>query len=137
MLRSLPISRLHRRDFSAKMSLQVSTASLMMGAIATVSLSATSPLSMRISCISIAKTTTVVAKPSTFVTFVEDKTNDDGNFATASWNYSTNAFNDDTSTNVVGRFHPNNSTNLVFTDGHVENCNKPEDEIRKLCAQYK
>ena len=87
--------------------------------------------------LSIAKTTTVVAKPSTFVTFVEDKTNDDGNFATASWNYSTNAFNDDTSTNVVGRFHPNNSTNLVFTDGHVENCNKPEDEIRKLCAQYK
>ena len=87
--------------------------------------------------LSIAKTTTVVTKPSTFVTFVEDKNNDDGNLATASWNYSTNTFNDDTSTNTVGRFHPNNSTNLVFTDGHVENNNKPDDEIRKLCAQYK
>ena len=71
------------------------------------------------------------------MTFPEDKTNDDGNLATASWNYSTNSFNDDSSTNTFGRFHTNNSTNLVFTDGHVENSNKPDDEIRKLCAQYK
>ncbi len=87
--------------------------------------------------LSVAKTTTIVSKPSTFVTFPEDKNNDDGNLATASWNYSTNTFNDDSSTNTFGRFHTNNSTNLVFTDGHVENTNKPDDEIRKLCAQYK
>ncbi len=87
--------------------------------------------------LSVAKTTTIVSKPSTFVTFPEDKNNDDGNLATASWNYSTNTFNDDSSTNTFGRFHTNTSTNLVFTDGHVENTNKPDDEIRKLCAQYK
>ena len=87
--------------------------------------------------LSTAKTNVVVKKPSTFVTFVEDNNNDDGNFATASWNYTEDTFNSDTSTNKVGRFHTNKSTNLLFTDGHVENTSKPEDEIRKLCAQYK
>ena len=87
--------------------------------------------------LSTAKTNVVVKKPSTFVTFVEDNNNDDGNFATASWNYTDDTLNTDGSSNKVGRFHTNKSTNLVFTDGHVENTSKPEDEIRKLCAQYK
>ena len=88
--------------------------------------------------LSTAKTTNIVTKPSTFVTFVEDQTNDDGNFSSPSWDYSANPPALSTgSYNTFGLFHTNKSTNLVFTDGHVENTNKPTDEIRKLCAQYK
>ena len=87
--------------------------------------------------LSVAKKINMVKKPSTFVTFVEDNNNDDGNFATAGWDYSANAFSDSTSTNTVGRFHNGDSTNLLYTDSHVESTNKPIDEIRKLCAQYK
>ena len=87
--------------------------------------------------LSTAKTNVVVKKPSSFVTFVEDNNNDDGNFATVAWDYTTNALADTTSSNTVGRFHNGDSTNLLFTDSHVETSNKPIDEIRKLCAQYK
>ena len=91
----------------------------------------------RNSNLGVAKKINMVKKPSTFVTFVEDNNNDDGNFATAGWDYSANAFSDSTSTNTVGRFHNGDSTNLLYTDSHVESTNKPIDEIRKLCAQYK
>ncbi|MBR5297436.1 MAG: hypothetical protein IKU29_06185, partial [Parabacteroides sp.] len=71
-------------------------------------------------------------------TFVEDNNNDDGNFSTPKWLYTENPQKLDTEgNNIVGRFHNGDSTNLLYTDSHVESTNKPIDEIRKLCAQYK
>ena len=88
--------------------------------------------------LSVAKKINMVKKPSTFVTFVEDSRNDDGNFSAPSWDYSANPPALTTgSYNTVGRFHNGDSTNLLFFDAHVETTNKPIEEIRKLCAQYK
>ena len=77
-----------------------------------------------------------VKKPSTFGTFPEDKSNDDGNLAIDRWDYSENKLTD-TGTNSIGYFH-GKSTNLVCADGHVESLDEKKDlEIRKMCAQYK
>jgi len=83
-----------------------------------------------------AKKTTLVKKPTTFVLFVEDANNDDGHFATASWDYTNNVLNTGSS-NQFARFHNGNSTNLLFADGHAENSVKPTEELRELCAKYK
>ena len=77
-----------------------------------------------------------VKKPSTFGTFPEDQSNDDGNLALPAWDYTENKL-DDTGTNKFGYFH-GKSTNVPFTDGHVESFNEQkDDELRKMCAQYK
>ena len=92
----------------------------------------------RNSNLGIAKKINMVKKPSTFVTFVEDNNNDDGNFSTPKWLYTENPQKLDTEgNNIVGRFHNGDSSNLLFTDSHVESTNKPKEEIQKLCAQYK
>ena len=87
--------------------------------------------------LSVAKKINMVKKPSTFVTFVEDSNNDDGNFSAPQWNYTANPQALTTGTfNTVGFWH-GGATNLLFTDSHVESSNKPVDEIRLLCAKYK
>ena len=86
--------------------------------------------------LSVAKKVSNVKKPTTFVLFVEDVANDDGNFSTPTWDYTNNVLNTDGS-NTFGRNHNGKSTNLVFADGHAENTMKPNDELRELCAKYK
>ena len=87
--------------------------------------------------LSIAKKINMVKKPSSFITFLEEISSDDGNFSAPSWDYNANPPALTTGTfNNVGRFH-GDSTNLLFTDSHVESTNKPIDDIRLLCAKYK
>ena len=91
----------------------------------------------RNSQLSTAKKINMVKKPSTFVTFVEDNQNDDGNFNTPAWNYSADpqTLGEDTN-NTFGYWH-NGATNLLFFDAHVESTNKPKADLRVLCAKYK
>ena len=87
--------------------------------------------------LSIAKKINMVKKSSTFVTFVEDNNNDDGNFSAPQWDYTANPQALTTGTfNTVGYWH-GGATNLLYVDTHVESSNKPIDEIRLLCAKYK
>ena len=83
-----------------------------------------------------AKKVSNVKNITTFPLFVEDAANDDGVFATASWDYTNNALSG-TSSNTFGRNHNGKSTNMVFADGHAENTMKPDEELRELCAKYK
>ena len=87
--------------------------------------------------LSVAKKINMVKMPSTFVTFVEDSNNDDGNFSAPQWEYTANPPALSTGTfNTVGFWH-GGTTNLLYFDAHVESSNKPIDEIRLLCAKYK
>ena len=78
----------------------------------------------------------LVEKPSKFVTFTEDKYNDDGNFKTPNWDYTNNAIALMDGPNSFGFFH-GGSTNLLYCDAHVDTSSKPDSELRKPCAQYK
>ena len=91
--------------------------------------------------LSVAKKINMVKKPSTFVTFVEDSNNDDGNFSAPKWDYTANPQGltsppAGSGFNTVGFWH-GGATNLLYTDSHVESSNKPIEEIRVLCAKYK
>ncbi len=74
--------------------------------------------------------------PSYICVFVEDKTNDDGNFATAAWDYENNQLSSEGSGNTCGFFH-NGFNNFSFLDGHCEGQNWPIAVIREHCAKYK
>ena len=91
----------------------------------------------RNSNLGVAKKINMVKKPSTFVTFVEDSNNDDGNFSAPQWEYTANPPALSTGTfNTVGFWH-GGTTNLLYFDAHVESSNKPIDAIRLRCAKYK
>ena len=84
-----------------------------------------------------AKKLNMVKKPSRFIPFVEDSNNDDGNFSTCAWDFTANELKDPDGTyNTFGYWH-GNSTNVLFTDSHVESTSAPVKELREYCARYK
>ena len=83
---------------------------------------------------SVAMTFGNVKKSSTFAMFVEDLYNDDGTFATYSWDYVNNRFAD-SNLNDFAYWHKK-FNDFVFADGHAASLDLPDHELRILCAQY-
>ncbi|MBP5640595.1 MAG: type II secretion system protein [Victivallales bacterium] len=78
----------------------------------------------------------IIKIPSFVCAFVEDKINDDGNFATYAWDFENNKLVKEAHYNVCGFFH-NGQNNFSFVDGHCESQNWSMDAIYEHCARYK
>ena len=85
-----------------------------------------------------AKKVSLVKKTAKFITFAEDKYNDDGNFKSDVWAYDATGTLVETSSpspNSFGKYHSGN-TDLLFADSHVDSSGAPDKELHKFCAQY-
>ena len=78
----------------------------------------------------------IFKSPSYICIFLEDRTNDDGNFATAAWDYENNKLSTEGSNNTCGYFH-NGKNNFSYLDGHCDSQNWPMEVVREHCAKYK
>ena len=78
----------------------------------------------------------LIKKPSEIIVFLEDASNDDGNFATAPWDFENNQIGTTTSQNTCAYYH-NKQNNFSFVDGHCESQNWPMDLVKERCARYK
>ncbi len=79
---------------------------------------------------------TAIKRTSDVPVYLEDASNDDGTFATASWDYENNRIGTTSSQNSCGYYH-NMFNNFSYVDGHCDAQNWNLNIIKERCARIK